>query len=377
MAKKETSSAFEKLETRFVRPKNVIWESPTKMSLDLGDVDGMQTYEILKGASEALHLAIGVKPATSRELYKNTKEIWKEFIDNRLSACLDEPNEKERFSLDKETLYFLVTDAKEIVDICDFKTPENVSEFKLKHQKFILDMTTRELVDRMWVECKNGLIRMICYKKDTNLLDSEYTPAVLLEMNPEKSTFQTFRCIFSYQNPYMILPAVSGDICEESMCEFIKRFDMKASLDYSIERSEDSYNAYKNFVAHPVEVSAREMMNLFKRLGYKLELDDIDKIKPIEDLRDDDSNQQIQDFFNTFSLTTGETAYDILHLSELKKSFRYNKITLLDILYILSKEYLNSSAVKVVGNVLGDIVFKLYDSKNVDKIQVDSIKIGK
>lgn len=375
MGKRNDGSIYSKIETKFVRPTKILWEAPTKMHLDLGDENGIQEYDLLKGAAEYMHTQVGVKLSTSKELYKNTKDIWKEFIDNRLESCKDEPNEKERFTLDKETLYFLVTDTGVIVDIKDFKTSENVEDFRLKHQKFVIDMTSRELVDRMWVECKGGLMKMICYKVKTDLTKEDYTPSILLELNPEKSTYQAHRCIFSYLNPYMILPTVSCDIYEKSMIEFITRFDMKNFLEFTIERADELVDAYNTFKTQPVEISVREMLNLFKRLGYKLELDDIDKLKPIDDLRDDDSNQQIQDFFNTF--TTGETAYDIMHLSEIKKAFRYNKVTLLDVLSILSKEYLNGNAVKVVSNVLGDVVFKLFDSKNVDKIQVDSIKIEK
>ena len=49
-------------------------------------------------------------------------------------------------------------------------------------------------------------------------------------------------------------------------------------------------------------------------------------------------------------------------------------MTLLDVLEILSKEYLTYDGSKITVELLGDIVFKLYDTKNVDRYQVDDVK---
>ena len=123
-----------------------------------------------------------------------------------------------------------------------------------------------------------------------------------------------------------------------------------------------------------MEISVRELTSLFKKVGYKIELDSEDAIQPIANITDDESNQLIQNFYNTFRFTTGETALEILQLSEFRKTFRYNKITLLDALSIMSKEYLTYTGSKITAELLGDIVYKLYDAKSVDKIQVETIK---
>ena len=82
----------------------------------------------------------------------------------------------------------------------------------------------------------------------------------------------------------------------------------------------------------------------------------------------------MQNFFNTFTFSTGESAHDILALPELKKIFRYNKLTILDVLTILSKEYLTWDGSKINADILGGIVFNLYDKQN-DKKQVELIKL--
>ena len=61
-------------------------------------------------------------------------------------------------------------------------------------------------------------------------------------------------------------------------------------------------------------------------------------------------------------------------MSDLKKTFRYNKLTLLDMLTLLSKEYLNYSSAKITADILSNIVFKLSHSVSVDKYQSDDVK---
>lgn len=61
-------------------------------------------------------------------------------------------------------------------------------------------------------------------------------------------------------------------------------------------------------------------------------------------------------------------------MSDLKRTFRYNKMTLLEMLTILSKEYLTYNGSKITADVLSDIVYKLYYNKNVDKVQSDDVK---
>ena len=173
---------------------------------------------------------------------------------------------------------------------------------------------------------------------------------------------------------YTIMPSLSANLDEKFLNELIEYFDMEKAIDFAKEKSEELYNAYKEFKKHPYEISAREMTSLCKKLGYKLELDDGNTLHPIENMADDNNNAKIQKFYNTFKDVTGESTYEILQMSDLKRTFRYNHITLLDMLTILSKEYLISSGYKITAEVLSDIVYKLYYNKNADKVQSDDVK---
>lgn len=364
---------LENILTQYVQPKTVEWVSPTKINLDLGDEKGLQSYELQKGASTFLHKTIDIKLSTSKDLYKKEQNIWKNLIDCRLSKCADNPNPNEVFTFDKPTLLYLITNNNELVDIVDFANEELLEEFKTKHKKLVLDISTTEKTDKWFQDSKNGLIKLVMYKHGTNLPEQEYTPIIVLELNNEQSTYKVYEGIFMY-NTFTFLPSLSCDIEAKRLSEFINFVTLDESLERATEQAPELYESYLSFQNNPVEISARELVSLLKKVGCKLELDDLDKLHPIEAISDEENNLKLQNFFNTFTFTTGETAMEILQLSELKKTFRYNKITLLDALAIISKEYLTYDGSKITVDLLGDIIYKLYDSRNVDKVQAESIK---
>lgn len=364
---------FDMMITKCAQPKEVFWEAPTKLAIDLGDDDGIQSYDLLKGAEEFLHKQIEVKPATSKELYKKSDTTWKEFRDIQLAKAKDKPLDTEVFELNKKTLVYLITDRKEVVDIVDLKTEEKLEEFLNLHQKYILDVTTITRTKKFFADGRGGLIKLVCYDKDIDVTAEDYVPVVILETNNSKSTYKVYSGIFMYKS-FTFVPSISCDLEEKCLSDFIKAFDMEIRLNYAQERCAEMYEAYKTFLEKPVEISVREMTSLCKKIGYKLELDDGNTLHPIENLSDEENNKKVQEFYNTFVTVTGESAYEILQLSDLKKTFRYNKMTLLEVLEMLSKEYLKYDGSKITAEILGDIVFKLYDSKNVDRMQSEAVK---
>ena len=364
---------FDLMKTKCVSPKSVSWEGPTTMRIDINDDEGPQVYSLMKGAEEFIHRQIDVKPATSKELFKKSKETWCQFRDEQLAKASDQPVEAQRFYLDKPTLLYLVTETKELVDMIDFKTAEEMEEFKVKHQNYILEITTIDCTKKFFTDGKNGLIKLVCYDKDIDIADEEYTPVVILELNNKKSKYEVYSGILIYKD-FTFVPSISYDLKDSSLASFINYFNMSTYLKYSTDRAQDLYETYKLFQENPVEISVREMTSLCSRVGYKLELDDEAKLHPIEALSDAENNKRIQDFYNTFKNITGETTYEILQLSDLRKTFRYNKLTLLEVLGILSKEYLTYDGSKITAEILGDIVYKLMNNKNVDKLQVEYVR---
>ena len=363
---------FDTIITKCVKPDYVSWETPTTMLLGLND-EKPQVYELLKGAEEFIHKQIDIKVSTSKEIYKKASEIWKQLRDTKLRELTDSPNETDKFDLVSDNVYYLINDYKQIVDIVKFYSDDQKNKFIEDLEKYNLELTTTNKTKKFFTDGKGGLIKLVCYDKNLDVTQEDYVPVVMLELNNTKSKYTIYTGIFIY-NTFTFIPSISCDYSDDSLSHFISSFDIDNNLEYSSQKAENYYENYCKFRDNAMEISVREVTNLLKSVGYKLQLDDSDKLSPIQNISDEETNLRIQNFYNTFKDITGETTLDILQLSELKKTFRYNKLTLVDVLSMLSKEYLQYEGSKVTADILGNIVFKLFNTKNIDKVQVESLK---
>ena len=364
---------FESMLVKIIKPKEIIWDNPKNLDIKLEkDAPKYTPYTLYKGADNFLHKQLDLKPSTSKEVFKKAETVWKQLKDIQLDKAADNPDRRYQFSLDKDTVVYLVDDYNNLIDVFDAKDEETLKEFKEKLEKFTISVSTNNTTSKFFTDGKSELLKLICYDNKADITKQDYTHVVLMEYNNAKSDYKIFTGILIYKT-FTFIPSISSYIEAKTLSDFIKVVDIDEALKFSTENAEDLYNSYKSFEENPVEVSARELITLLKKVGYKLELKTDDQLDAIENISDEVSNTKIQNFFNTFTFTTGETAYDILALSELKKIFRYNKLTLLEVLGILSKEYLTYDGSKITADLLGSIVFNLYDKQN-DKRQAESIK---
>lgn len=368
---------FNEFLTNVTKPKKVEWSAPNKVYLDLGD-GTLKPFDLMKGAEEYLHKQIDIKVSTSKEVFKKAESVWGELRDIQLQKCKDNPNVNERFDLEAPSVMYLTTVGSDdrqhgdIVDIIDLKK-NDVEEFEDIVENFKLLVTTMVKTRMFFQDSKGGLQKFVLYDKDANIENDEYTPIVMLELNHEKSNYKVYSGILLYK-PFIFIPAFSSDLEEKKYYDFLRRFNVDEMLSYTKERGEEVYNSYLEFEKNPVEISARELTSILKRVGYKLEIDDLDVLHPIENLDDEENNKMVQDFYNTFKFSTGETAFDIIKMSDFRKTFRYNKVTMLDVLAMLSKEYMKYEGSKITADILGDIVYKLYARSSADKEQVKQIE---
>lgn len=363
---------FDTIITKCVKPDYVSWETPTTMLLGFND-QNPKSYSLLKGAEDFIHKQIDIKVSTSKEIYKKAPEIWKQLKESKLKELAQNVDTKQQFELVSDNVYYLINEYNQVVDIIKFYNEDHTSQFMEDLEKYNLELTTTNKTKKMFTDGKGGLIKLVCYDKDLDVTDEKYIPVVMLELNNEKSKYKIYTGIFIYDT-FTFVPSISCDYEDDSLSHFISCFNIQNNLDYAKEKSESYYEHYCKFVDNSVEISVREVTNILKSVGYKLQLDDTDKLSPIQNISDEENNLIIQNFYNTFKNITGETTLDILQLSELKKTFRYNKLTLLDVLSILSKEYLQYEGSKVTADILGNIVYKLFNTKNIDKVQVESLK---
>lgn len=361
---------FESILGKVVKPKEVFWNSPKYINFVFDNES--KTYEIFKGADVFLHKKLDIKPSTSKEVYKKSEDIWKQLRDCQLNKLKDNPDSRDYFAFDKESIVYITDDSDNLIDIFDAYDKENVDNFEETLSKFIIDITTTEKTKKFFADGKGDIVKLICYDKDADLPNEDFTPVVIFEISSKKSIYKVYTGILIFKT-FTFIPSMGEYLDCDCYSDLVKLMDISVALDYSKEQAQGLYDAYLSFKDSPIEVSARELISLLKKVGYKLELLEDNSLNSISAMDDEESNKKIQDFFNTFRFTTGESAYDILALTELKKIFRYNKLTLLDTLSILSKEYLSYEGGKITADILSSIVYNLYDKQN-DKRQSESIK---
>lgn len=363
---------FESMIGKIGKGKDIHWDNPKYLYMTLEGDEKETACELYKGASSFLHKKIDIKPGTSKEVYKKSENIWKQLKDLQLEKVRDNPNPNAAFWLDKPYLVYMLDQYNNVVDIYDAIDKESYDKVVDRLEKFKIDVTTTEKTKKFYTDGSYGMVKLICYDKDVNLLDEPFTPVVFIEFNNVKSVYTVYTGILLY-DIFTFLPTISAYLEYDSYINFILNFDLNKALDYSKENAQDLYNTYLKFKDAGHEISVREVISLLRKVGYKLELKDDNQMDVIAKISDTENSEKIANFFNTFSLTTGETAYDILSLSELKKMFRYNKLTILDMITILSKEYMTYDGSKITTEILCNLVYKLYDRKD-DKNQTDSIK---
>lgn len=352
-------------------PNLIKWVAPDKMLINDGDED--KIYKLLKGAEDELHSKIDYKVSASKELFKKATDLWNELISTKLdSVALN-------FELDGENVIYFKREstASEIIDIFDAHTTDLYNELVSRHDKFVLDITTSKVANKIFTIDDSDIWKFIFYDKSiTDVEEHDYISIVLLELNFKKSNYVAYCGIYIPQTQTIFL-RLGNIISRDRYGDLVYSFDLVKSMEMADECSSDLYENYKSVKSNPEQISVRELVSILKTVGYKLEIDDVGDLMPIKKIYDDDNNQKLLDYFNTFKFTTGESAWDIYKLTSFKQTFKYNKLTMLEVLEILSKEYLLKGGDKITGDLLMNLGYRLFDKVNLDIMQVKSLEESK
>ena len=342
-------------------PNNVEYLSPKNFKIVGDKEDDATIYDIGKGAEDYIAKHLKLKTSTSRDVYKIDLDIWNEIVKVQLE------NNKDRFKFDNSNLVYLCSELNTVVDMFTFKDRSELDKFCNKLEKYIIDLTTMEKTNKIFTDGKDDTVKLICYDKNIDIVKADYTPIIILELNTKKSKYLVYTGILMYSE-FIIFPSFDPILEIDKFSSFIYYFDMNEYINKALEDSEDLYKLYNATKELDCEISARELLSIIKSAGYKLELKDDNNIGEIKNLVDEEANLRVQEFFNTFSLVTNESAVDVIRLSDVQKIFRYNKLTFLDVLKILSKEYVNYEGYKITANLLSSIMLNLYNKHNDKEI---------
>lgn len=361
---------FDLLNARPVEKEKVELVKPNEIKiLEKGESEDSKgtIYTIEKSADKYLYKQLGIRSSMSKDLYKLYEDMWKDLINRQLSEKDGKP---APFQFTDPDLRYVVDNDYSLID-AGILNDEYYDEFKKKLETFIMEINSLEHTRKFYIEGSGGLIKLVLYRADADIAEDDYTPVVILEVNNKKAEYSVYTGILIYKS-FTFIPSMNPIMTAQSYIEFIMNLNLLGSLELSEDSAGDLYNSYLDFKSGHMEISARELIRILNKVGCKLELNEDLSLADIQNLRNEGSNTTLKEFFNTFRLTTGETAEDILNLSEVKKIFRYNKLTIVDLLEILSKEYLEETGAKITAQILSDLVFGLY-TKKTDSVDAEGI----
>lgn len=358
---------FDLLNARTLEKEEVTLNRPSEITILEKGAEKPVIYAIEKGANKFLYKQLGVSFSTSKEVFKLDEEIWKSIIKHQLE---DRDGKKAPFKFEDENVRYVVDNNYSLIDMTVMSN-DYYENLKSKLETFIMEVSSIEHTKKFYVEGAGGLIKLVLYRADANIVEDDYTPVVILEVNNKKAEYSVYTGILIYSS-FTFIPSMNPVVTYQSYIDFVMGVNILGTLELSENNAEGLYNAYLDFKSGHVEISARELIRILNRVGYKLELKEDMSLDDIEKLRDEEANTTIKNFFNSFKMTTGETAEDILNLSEVKKIFKYNKLTIVDLLEILSKEYLKDDGAKITAQILSDLVFGLY-TKRTDSVDAKGI----
>lgn len=370
---------YEDFLTKCVRPNEAELVSPKRINLKFDGDEEMTSYNLLKGAQNGLFNkdVFNMKFSVANGLYIKSEQLWLELRDKLLADCVDRPTDYEKFELTKPTVVYFATERGDIVDIYDAKTPERVEELEDANHRFIIEITTRQNTNTMFQSGKGGWQKFILFDANRSIENDTYTPVVILELNHKKAQYYVYNgiLILNETHRFVFIPSLSANIKTDSYCDFLLHFDLNDFLQVATESAESLYQAYQKFLKDSPEISVREMTILLSKIGCKptVTKESLDKLAPLENMGDDTYNERLQDYYNSFRFVTGESAADLLKLGDFRRSFRYNKIRLIDMVIMLSNEYITNNNSQVSIDILGQIVCKLYNSISTDKEQVELV----
>ena len=369
---------FEESIANCIRPKKVEWVSPSTIQLSTDENEDPRPYDIMKCAEKFLYKKVDISTSMSKELYKKSEDLWKQLRDMQLARCKDRAKINDQFDLTSSNIVYMVTKHGDIVDMVEISDDSDFDQLDEATQKFNLELSTRENTTTIFGEGAGGLCKFVLYNKDYDVESRDYTPVLLVELNHLKGNYVIYSGIMIYENNQFqtFIPSTTPFAGSDKYHLFVQGFNIDEFLKYTEETAQELYDVYKQFKENPVEISLREVSAILSKIGCRPAVDeyDFEKVAPFPKIFDETTNMQLQEYFNSYKFVTHEVAADLIGLSEFRKTFRYNKLTLLDLLKMLSNEYMSYNDTRVTANVLSNIVIKLYDRSSSDKLLTQLVK---
>jgi len=296
-------------------------------------------YVLHKGALKDVCNGIGISHSASKGLYRAHPRKWLEFINEMMVT--------NEFNLNHLS-YIVESGTSNVISISgnNDKLVEQIEEFEALIDTFDV---------MAYVRNTSSTIQIMLKSKDSKDVD----PCIIaIDIDTEYGVYYIYNGMSNKDG--IILLNVVPVIITENISDFLS-INIKYELEISEKLSALKKLDYDTVVASKISLSVREVFEILKRSKVRVECDENGLAESINDFEE---SGVIIEFLDSFNMTYKS----LKKISALRNSFKINKLSLEQMMEVLSLEYYNKF--NNVNNVLMSYMYNLYYTKEIDEIVI-------
>lgn len=299
-------------------------------------VDGT-TYGYLtlnKEASKYIYSRLGMSPSVSRKIYNLDNDIWRDLIKMRFDSSETDIHDLSNYNY--------IINGSSIVAMTEMDLSQQMDKF----DNFCEDISASYYVNDV------GVLQLSTLTD----IDDNFKSAVFVDMDILNGYYAMYSGVIYNDRIITIIKPIMETWTFE---EFMSIVDIENEVSMSARMSENIKDLYDPGIADNMVMSVREVLEIIKRSKCDVTLDDDGFVSSIDGMSRE-SSIIITRFINSFKLPYKS----LKKLGYLRKSLRYDSVTIDGMLEILSHEYFQSNGVN--ASMISELL-KIYDSMESDR----------
>ena len=322
---------------RAMQYKSVVLEEPDmlKCTTESGDIEILMMG---KDAITFIYSLMGIPFNASKKLFEKSRELW----ENLKLECTIANDQFKGF----HNYTYLVYQDNVAMAVFDLPVEDVIYECEL-FDAGLETATTQYTINR------DGVIKLMCKTKQES--DGCYS-VFLMDINPTKGIYTAYNGILTPE--YLIV--LSNPICHtKSFYEFMTTVDVENEIKMSDKMFGNIYTIFADEVeTSNTKASLREVIDLLKKSKCEVTLDGKKKLASLSLV----GSENLVKMINSYNMEYKP----LIKQETLKNSLTYGDVKILEILEILTKNYMlgnNSICADTVANFL-----KPYYTNRTDRI---------
>lgn len=304
------------------------------------DSDSYEYLTLCKDPIRFIYQRLGVSYSVSNKIHNIDHNIWSEVFTPRLAN-------RERINSLSDYLY-VVSGSGEVICITETNISKNVEDFKKAVEELNADVSYS----------RSGVVNI----KFSTSIREDLESVVYVEMDLVNGRYRVYDGVINGDRIIVVSNPVIDSI---KFDEFIVALDIRSEVSMSSKLAENILSAYNKDTAEDMVMSVREVLDIVKMLGCKVDTDEDGFASEIFEVLVS-SKETLVKFFRSFDMPYKS----LKKLGYLRKSLKYGGMTIDTMLKLLSKEYVNpnnNSSASTIASLL-----KIYYNRESDREVLES-----